>query len=68
MTLEQLELELGFGRKFGFSRISPAKHGRALGGGGACECELTAPREGGPDGGGLVEEDELDELVLAPFG
>ena len=35
MTLELLELELGFGRKSGFSQISPAKHGRTLGGGGA---------------------------------
>ena len=62
MTLELLELELDDGRKFGSSRISRPKHGRALGGGGACECELAAPREGGQDGGGLVEEDELDEL------
>ena len=42
--------------------MSRPKHGFALGGGGAYECELAAPREGGPDGGGLVEEDELDEL------
>ena len=52
--------------------MSRPKHGFALGGGGAYDCELLAPREGGPaDGfwrGGLLEEDELDELVLAPIG
>ena len=48
--------------------MSRPKHGFALGGGGAYERELLAPRDGGPAGGGLLEEDELDELVLAPIG